>query len=438
MPAATGREEIGMSLMAKNLRSSAVPGAATALALLTALNFVNYMDRYILPGVQEGIKAEFHVSDAAIGSLTFWFFFAYMIAAPLTGWMGDVFARKPLIVGCAVLISAVNVLTGTVHTFDALLLRHAVLGIGEACLGIYAPALLSDYYAREDRNRVLTIFYIAIPVGAALGYLVGEVIGAKFGWRMPFYVSAVPGLVMATLVLLMVREPERGASEHALVRPGREGEKSSLRRGLSLASNPPYLYATLGMAAVTFSLGGISAWMPTFLQRSGFSPSTVGLTLGAITAGTGLGGTAAGGWLAQLWLRRNPNALYLVSAWSALLTVPFGVICFFGPRGAMLPALGVAMFCIFLGTGPLNAAIVNAVPAAVRATAIAVELFLIHALGDTPSPWLIGVVSDRSNLATGLGCTLVTMIIATILLFLGARTRKTSLGDPEAVAVSAR
>src|SRR5438270_1561574 len=168
-----------MKLMAKNLRSSAVPGAATALALLTALNFVNYMDRYILPGVQEGIKAEFHVSDAAIGSLTFWFFFAYMIAAPLTGWLGDVFARKPLIVGCAVLISAVNVLTGTVQTFDALLLRHAVLGIGEACLGIYAPALLSDYYAREDRNRVLTIFYIAIPVGAALGYLVGEVIGAK-------------------------------------------------------------------------------------------------------------------------------------------------------------------------------------------------------------------------------------------------------------------
>jgi dipeptide/tripeptide permease len=176
------------------------------------------------------------------------------------------------------------------------------------------------------------------------------------------------------------------------------------------------------MAAITFSLGGISAWMPSFLQRSGFSPNTVGVTLGAITAGAGLGGTAFGGWLAQMWLRSNHRALYLVSAWSALLTVPFGVLCFFGPRATMLPALGIAMFCIFLGTGPLNAAIVNAVPAAVRATAIAMELFLIHALGDTPSPRLIGMVSDRSTLATGLGLTLVTMAIATVLLFLGART----------------
>jgi hypothetical protein len=162
--------------------------------------------------------------------------------------------------------------------------------------------------------------------------------------------------------------------------------------------------------------------MPSFLQRSGFSPNTVGLTLGAITAGAGLGGTAFGGWLAQLWLRTNHRALYLVSAWSALLTVPFGVLCFFGPRATMLPALGVAMFCIFLGTGPLNAAIVNAAPATVRATAIALELFLIHALGDTPSPRLIGMVSDRSTLGTGLGLTLITMLIAAVLLFVGART----------------
>jgi len=402
---------------------SPTAGAVTALVLLTCLNFINYIDRYILPGVQEGIKREFHVSDAAIGSLTFWFFFAYMVAAPLTGWLGDLLPRKPLIVACALLISVVNIFTGTVHTFDSLLIRHAVLGIGEASLGIFAPALLCDFYPEKDRNRILTIFYIAIPVGAALGYLIAEVVGAKFGWRMPFYVSAVPGFLMALLVLFLVREPERGASERKPLQAVEADSRSTLRRALSLASNPPYLYATLGMAAVTFSLGGISAWMPAFLQRSGFSPSTVGITLGGITAATGLGGTAAGGWLAQIWLRRNDRALYLVSAWSALLTVPFGVLCFFGPHATMLPSLGVAMFCIFLGTGPLNAAIVNSVPASVRATAIAVELFLIHALGDTPSPWLIGVVSDRSNLATGLGCTLVTMVIASVLLFRGGRAK---------------
>jgi MFS family permease len=404
-------------------RAPSVAGATAALVLLTALNFVNYIDRYILPGVQEQVKGEFHVSDAQIGSITFWFFLTYMFAAPATGWLGDRFPRKPLIVGCALLISAVNVLTGTVHAFDSLLFRHAILGIGEASLGIYAPALLSDFYPEEDRNRILTIFYTAIPIGAALGYLIGELVGARFGWRMPFYVSAVPGFLIGALVFLFMREPARGASD--LEHQPNQGAKKVHAAGahaVSLASNAPYLYATLGMAMVTFSLGGISAWMPSFLQRAGFSASTVGLTLGGITAGAGLGGTAVGGWLAQLWLRTNRGALYLVSAWSALLTVPFGVLCFFGPRATMLPALAIAMFCIFLGTGPLNAAIVNAVSADVRATAIAMELFLIHALGDTPSPRLIGMVSDHSTLAMGLGLTLVTMLIAAVLLFLGART----------------
>ena len=421
----------------RRLPIPSVAGATTALVLLTAMNFVNYIDRYILPGVQEQVKREFHVSDAQIGSITFWFFLTYMCAAPLTGWLGDRFPRKPLIIVCALLISAVNVLTGTVHAFDSLLLRHAVLGIGEASLGIYAPALLADFYPEADRNRVLTIFYTAIPVGAALGYLIAEVVGARFGWRMPFYVSAAPGFLIAVLIFFWMREPRRGASDtgvNRLLDEAIDAEIGEIRSPMlrlldaiktvwrSLGRNPPYLYATLGMAAITFSLGGISAWMPSFLQRSGFSPNTVGVTLGAITAGAGLGGTAFGGWLAQMWLRTNHRALYLVSAWSALLTVPFGVLCFFGPRATMLPALGIAMFCIFLGTGPLNAAIVNAVPAAVRATAIAMELFLIHALGDTPSPRLIGMVSDRSTLATGLGLTLVTMVIATVLLFLGART----------------
>ena len=391
-------------------------GAAAALALLTALNFVNYIDRYILPGVQEQVKHEFHVSDAALGSLTFWFFVTYMCAAPLTGWLGDRLPRKPLIVLCALMISAVNVLTGTVHAFDSLLLRHAVLGIGEASLGIYAPALLADFYPEDDRNRILTIFYTAIPVGAAMGYLIGEMVGGALG------------LADAVLRLRRAGAADRGsdlsfcASQRAAHRTRSLRGASTGRTPFRWRSNAPYLYATLGMAMTTFSMGGISAWMPSFLQRAGFSPDTVGLTLGGITAGAGLGGTAVGGWMAQRWLRTNHRALYLISAWSALITVPFGVVCFFGPRATMLPALALAMFSIFLCTGPLNAAIVNAVPATVRATAIAVELFLIHALGDTPSPRLIGMVSDRTTLSTGLGLTLVSMLIATVLLFAGART----------------
>jgi MFS transporter, Spinster family, sphingosine-1-phosphate transporter len=410
------------------LSRNSVAGATTALVLLTALNLVNYIDRYILPGVQELVKKEFHVTDSQIGSITFWFFLTYMLSAPFTGWLGDHFPRKPLIILCAVAISLVNILTGTVHVFDSLLFRHAILGIGEASLGIYAPALLSDFFPEEQRNRILTIFYTAIPVGAAIGYLIGEIIGSNYGWRMPFYVSAVPGLTIALVMLFMLREPARGSSDphpDAQSAPThislREKVVESLHLVGKLSVNPRYMYATLGMAMVTFSLGGISAWMPSFLQRSGFAPTSVGITLGGITAVGGLGGTMLGGWIAHRWLGTNHRALYLVSAWSAALTVPPAVLCFFGPRSTMLPALSVAMVLIFLGTGPLNAAIINAVPASVRSSAIAVELLLIHALGDTPSPKLIGMVSDKSTLSFGLGLTLVTMLIASALLFIGAR-----------------
>jgi len=417
---------------------SPVAGATLAFLLLTALNFVNYIDRYILPGVQELVKKEFHVTDSAIGSITFWFFLTYMLSAPLTGWLGDHFKRKPLIVISAILISLVNLLTGTVHQFDSLLFRHAILGIGEASFGIYAPVLLSDYYPEEQRNRVLTLFYTAIPVGAALGYLIGEIIGSKYGWRMPFYVSAVPGMAIALLILFLLKEPAKGASDaNPRPAPGTETAtktEGSLRLILHLAVNPRYMFATLGMAMTVFSLGGISAWMPSFLERKGMSPASIGIVFGAIVAGGGLGGTAVGGWIAQRWLRTNHRALYLVSAWSAAATVPPALLCFFGPRATMLPALALAMFFIMMGTGPLNAAIINSVPASIRSSALAIEMLLIHLFGDTPSPKIIGIISDHSTLAFGLGVTLITMLFAAVLLFIGARYESRMTFDQAALA----
>ncbi|MEO6924022.1 MAG: MFS transporter, partial [Bryocella sp.] len=166
-------------------------GAKLALILLTAMNFVNYLDRYILPAVQEQIKGEFHVTDAQIGHITTWFFVAYVIAAPATGWLGNHFRRKPIIVIAAFLIAGMNLLTASVHDYASLSVRHAVLGIGEASFGVFAPALLADYFAEDKRNTVRTIFNVAIPVGAALGYISGGVISQHHGWRMAFIVSAI-------------------------------------------------------------------------------------------------------------------------------------------------------------------------------------------------------------------------------------------------------
>ena len=392
-----------------------VAGATTALVLLTALNFVNYIDRYILPGVQEMVKHEFSASDERIGALTFWFMVAYVLASPVTGWLGDHYRRKPLIVGAALFCSGINFFTATVHSFDSLLIRHAALGLGEACFGIFGPVILADFYPEDQRNRVLTIFNVALPVGAALGYLIGGAVGGRYGWRMPFYVSAVPGVVIALLILFLMKEPERGASE---------GLRAKVDRGtvLQLVRNPAYLTAVLGLAMVTFSLGGISWWMPSFLQRvDGRSPASAGFLMGAITVVTGVVGTIVGGWIAQRWSKTNHRALYLVPAWSALLAVPPALVCFFGPKALILPMLAAAQFFIFLGTGPLNAATVNSVGPGIRATALAGQLFLIHVLGDAPSPRIIGLVSDHSNLNMGLGVTLITFVIAAVLLFVGAR-----------------
>ncbi len=155
--------------------------AAGTVALLLGLNLLNYLDRYILNGAQPLIQQEFHATDEQMGALTTAFFLTYMIVAPLSGWLGDWLRRKPLIVIGAILWSLATLSTAFVHTYWSFYTRRALVGIGEATFGIYAPAVLSDFYGEQDRNRILSIFYLAIPVGAACGYLAGGELGSLVG-----------------------------------------------------------------------------------------------------------------------------------------------------------------------------------------------------------------------------------------------------------------
>jgi len=361
------------STTANKPQDRAVKGAVVALCLLTAMNFVNYLDRYILPAVQEQIKREFHLSDSQIGSLTLWFFVAYVLSSPVTGWLGDRFPRKPMIVVAALMIAAMNFFTASVHSYMSLNLRHAALGIGEASFGIFAPALLADYFADDKRRAVI-----------------------------------------ALLILFFMREPQRAEAKDR-----KKVDKASV---ISLLTNKAYLCSIMGYAAVTFSLGGISWWMPSFLNRvDGRSMEAAGTIMGGITVVCGLGGTVTGGLLAHWWSKKTSKALYLVPALSAILAVPPAVLAFFGPKSVTLPALGVAVFLVFLGTGPVNAATLNAVPAHLRATAMAGQLFALHVFGDAFSPKIIGIVSDHSNLRMGLGITLITFVVAAVIFFVGSK-----------------
>jgi MFS family permease len=399
--------------------------ALGTLLLLIGLNLFNYIDRYILPGEVSLIQREFHSTDQQMGALTTALFVTYMLVAPLTGWLGDWLPRKPLIVFGAVLWSLATLATYWVHDYTTLYIRHALVGVGEATFGIFAPAVIADFYPERDRNRILSIFYLAIPVGAALGYLAGGELGTHWGWRAPFSICAIPGLAIAALYAWIGREPVRGACDH--VRPSRTVGTSpesvtEYLFGLSrLFLNPAFLCATMGLATLTFAMGGISAWMPTFLHRSaGLSVGNSGLAMGAITVVDGIAGTLVGGMLAQRWLRTNYRALYLLSFWSVALTLPCGALLFFGPAAWSIPVLFITEFFLFLNTGPLNAAIVNSVSAPVRATAISLNLFFIHFFGDTFSPQIIGAISDRSNLRIGLGATLIFLVISAVILRTGA------------------
>lgn len=420
-----GLDLTGLSTFTRSLRPRISPALATVLLLL-ALNLLNYIDRYILPGAQPLIQHEFHSSDQQIGALTTAFFFTYMLVAPLSGWLGDWLPRKPLIIIGAVLWSLATLGSAFAPNYWALFHRRALVGVGEATFGIFAPAVLADFYPDRERNRILSAFYLAIPVGAALGYLAGGEIGSAWGWRAPFLICAIPGLLVAVLYIFWGSEPQRGACDRIQTTHTRtlswESFVEFLCQFFALLRNPAFLTSTFGMAEITFALGGISAWVPTFLHRvNGLSVANASLVVSAITVVDGIAGTVVGGWIAQRWLRTDHRALYLLSFWSVVLTIPFGVLLFFGPHATTIPALFAAEFFIFLNTGPLNTAIVNSVSAPVRATAISLNLFCIHAFGDTFSPQIIGAISDRSNLSIGLGATLVTLLFACIILRLGAR-----------------
>jgi MFS family permease len=399
------------------------PALAT-LILLIALNLLNYIDRYILPGELSLVQNEFHATREQMGALTTAMFFVYMLAAPLTGWLGDRYRRKPLIIAGAVLWSLATLSTAWVHGYWTLYFRHAIVGIGEASFGIFAPAVIADFYPERDRNRILSIFYVAIPVGAALGYMAGGQMGSMWGWRQPFFICAIPGLIVALLYGIFGREPVRGAEDH--IKPTTDRATFA-----GLFRNPAFLTATFGLAMLTFAMGGISNWVPEFLHNPiGLSVAKASQLAGASTVLDGILGTAIGGWIAQRWLRTNHRALYLLSFWSVALTLPFGILLFFGPSGWVVPSLFAAEFFLFLNTGPLNTAIINSVSAPVRATAVSVNLFCIHFFGDTFSPQIIGKIADHSTLRIGLGATLISLVLSCILLLVGSRFAPSLADEP--------
>ena len=388
--------------------------ARSALLVLTALNLLNYVDRNVLFAVQPLIQDEFHVSKVQIGYLTSAFLAFYMIAAPFIGPLADRYSRKLIIGLGAIFWSGLTLLTAFTHSYSQLLIRHTLVGIGEATFVTIAPTFVADLFAEEKRGRILGVFYLALPVGSAAGYLLGGNLGPHYGWRFPFYIAAAPGFLLAIAVLFLT-EPERGQFDSVKETPDRATVAS-------LAGNPAFLTATLGMAAMTFSLGGIQVWMPQFLySERHYSLAEANFLFGIIIVVDGILAALAGGWLGDYLLRRTKGSYYLVSAASMALGVPVMIVALFAKGSAMVPAIALAAFFLLLNTSPLNAAVINSVGAPIRVTAIAANIFVIHILGDVPSPTMMGWVADRRSLQVAFILPVIAMIISSAILFYGMR-----------------
>jgi len=386
----------------------------TALLLLTALNLLNYADRNVLFAVQPLVQAEFHISKAQLGYLASAFLLCYMVAAPFVGPLADRYSRKLIIAVGAIFWSGLTLLTAFTHTYAELLVRHTLVGVGEATFVTIAPTFVADLFSEDKRGRILGVFYLAIPVGSAAGYLLGGHLAPQHGWRFPFYIAAAPGFVLA-LSILFLKEPQRGQFDSLKETP----ERATL---LGLARNPAFITATLGMAMMTFSLGGIQVWMPQFLySERHYSLEHANLVFGIIIVVDGILASLTGGWLGDYLLPRMKSSYYLISAASMALGVPFMIVALFVSGPLMIPGIAIAAFFLLLNTSPLNAALINSVGAHIRATAIAVNIFIIHILGDVQSPTMMGWVADRHSLQTAFILPVIAMVISSAILFYGMR-----------------
>ncbi|KAL4685874.1 hypothetical protein H8959_001471 [Pygathrix nigripes] len=351
------------------------PGhSALIVAVLCYINLLNYMDRFTVAGVLPDIEQFFNIGDSSSGLIQTVFISSYMVLAPVFGYLGDRYNRKYLMCGGIAFWSLVTLGSSFIpgEHFWLLLLTRGLVGVGEASYSTIAPTLIADLFVADQRSRMLSIFYFAIPVGSGLGYIAGS--------------KVTPGLgVVAVLLLfLVVREPPRGAVERHSDSPPLNPTSwwADLR---ALARNPSFVLSSLGFTAVAFVTGSLALWAPAFLLRSrvvlGETPpclpgdscsSSDSLIFGLITCLTGVLGVGLGVEISRRLRHSNPRADPLVCATGLLGSAPFLFLSLACARGSI-----VATYYVVIPTR--------------RSTAEAFQIVLSHLLGDAGSPYLIGL-----------------------------------------------
>ncbi|XP_001369318.1 protein spinster homolog 1 isoform X1 [Monodelphis domestica] len=390
------------------------PGHATLIVgVLCYINLLNYMDRFTVAGVLPDIEQFFVIGDSSSGLIQTVFISSYMVLAPVFGYLGDRYNRKYLMCGGIAFWSLVTLGSSFIprERFWLLLFTRGLVGVGEASYSTIAPTLIADLFVADQRSRMLSVFYFAIPVGSGLGYIAGSKVKDVAGdWHWALRVTPGLGMVAVLLLFLVVREPPRGAVERYSDTPPLSPTSwwADLR---ALARNPSFVLSSLGFTAVAFVTGSLALWAPAFLLRArvvlGETPpclpgkscsSSDSLIFGVITCVTGILGVASGVEISRCLRRTNPRADPLVCAAGLLGSAPFLFLALACAQDSII----VTYVFIFIGELLLsmNWAIVADILLYVviptrRSTAEAFQIVLSHLLGDAGSPYLIGLISDR-------------------------------------------
>ena len=370
------------------------PGAWLAVWLLTGMNLLNYLDRYVPSAVKDLFQPELRLSNAQTSYPLTAFVLVYMVASPVFGSLADRWPRKVLIAGGVALWSLATGAAAFATGFFTFLLARALVGIGEAAYATLSPALLCDFFPPQRRNRILTIFYMAIPIGSALGFTLGGILGERFGWRTAFLICGLPGLVVSGLALL-IKDPGRGTFDaDAHLEPPRW--PAALR---SLGANREYVWAVAGYTAVTFASGALADWFPAFLSRHrGMTIAGAGTLVGASAVVGGFGGTIIGGRLGDRLRGRTRHPYLALSALSmgvAALMATLAVAAH--GKVAVAACVVAAQFFLWFYNAPINAVLLNCVPSGLRPRAFALSILCIHLLGDAISPAIVGKISDLTG-----------------------------------------
>jgi glycerophosphoryl diester phosphodiesterase/predicted MFS family arabinose efflux permease len=441
-----------------------------ALIVLTAINLLNYIDRYIFSALAPAMQKDLGLNDTQLGVLGSAFILAYVVIAPLFGLWGDRGSRPRIMAIGVGLWSIATAFSGIARTFAGQMATRIAVGLGESAYTVIAPSLIADYFPKTARGRIFAIYSGAIPVGSALGYLLGGLLEQALGWERAFFVVGVPGLLCAT-VLFFSRDPARashvGKSKPKSVSGAVTGSESESLAGAVVDGQPPaavhadsnevalavagglpqettpmactnpwayfadmcrtlcrnggFVFVVLGYAAYTFVVGGMAFWMPSYIVRYYDVTLAQGnMVFGGVTVAGGFLGTLLGGWWADRIERRRGNGYLKVSIFSMLLATPLFMLTLsmkgFGAFSAVLFLMEVALFlCI----SPLDAAVINYVRPEMRSTAMALNVFLIHALGDGISRALIGSISDASGLKAAIAYCPIVLIFAGVIWFIG-------------------